>query len=89
MCVMPVGQAHSLVGDIELQFGVCDTCSVIHLAIESMIWSADLQMIDAASARAIASDLLAAADAIDARDAHEHKPPPRGPRCDSRCFEIR
>jgi hypothetical protein len=72
---MPVGPAHSLVGDVEMQFGVCDTCGVIHLAIESMCWSADLQVTDTASARAIAQDLLAAADEIESRAKPERQLP--------------
>lgn len=59
-----VGNTHALAGDIELAVGVC-ACSAIHVAIENHSFGCDLQIPDAETARAIARDLLTAADMME------------------------
>ena len=56
--IQSVGQMHSLVGDTDLEFGVCENCGSVHVAIEGHTFGCELQITDAASARAIAADLV-------------------------------
>jgi hypothetical protein len=67
MIINPVGQTHALANDTDLQFGLCGHCGSVHMIIEGMVFACELQIQDAASARAIAADLLEAADVIEAR----------------------
>ena len=69
--IQSVDQMHSLVGDIDLECGVCENCgSVPCRRRRAHLW---LRAADAASARAIAADLLEAAATIGART----KPQPK------------
>jgi hypothetical protein len=68
MSIVSVGNCHSLANDTDLEFGVCDHCREIHISIDGPIFACNLQIRDAASARAIAADLLEAATTIEARE---------------------
>ena len=71
--IQSVGQMHSLVADIDLEFGVCENCGSVHVAMEGHTFGCELQITDAASARAIAADLVEGAATIGART----KPQPK------------